>query len=101
MVKFHILLEDGKGWWHTTLGKEPLQFIIDGQKILEPNGTEFRHRCESYIYCMVVRCRELGDGLMTTLRFNDNTGHYEQLDALRRYEQGSTPATVGQNILTW
>jgi hypothetical protein len=58
--KFHVLLEDGGRRFETTLGHEPLQFIIIGQKVLAADGTEFRHPPKNEIWKMVVKCESRG-----------------------------------------
>jgi hypothetical protein len=61
----------------TTVGHDPLRFITLTQKIVQPNGAEFKHDLAITIWGMLQKCRRLGDGEMKTVLVLVNNRNFD------------------------
>jgi len=63
----------------TTLRYKPLQWILDGQRIVEANEKEFQHPLKKDILKMLANCTRVGDRNMISVivLFNTKTWNYD------------------------
>ncbi|KAH8650331.1 hypothetical protein BGZ60DRAFT_421752 [Tricladium varicosporioides] len=74
--KFHVFLECD-GCQETTLGNDPLQFIIKTQEIVRKNGERFQHRLTNNIWNMVLQYKKIGDGSKIIIPVPFNEGKFD------------------------